>query len=226
MPVKVKKLKKIRIRKVRQVRARRQAPVRKPPITNVNIHFAGGSQHTGSVYIPNAGEHQVIPMASIQPTQAFVPSQKPVPAFQEIHTQTSVPAFHEIETQTPKLKVSSVGSQYEPEIHTLYEERKIDSTQNPMRVGGGGRVMPVEAKNFIDINRSAVREQARINREPVITPVHTRPQRGQGAGDGLSRLLLPALRNIAFDYGIDSVDTGGKKRTRVQLQEMIKNARK
>ena len=99
--VKLKKLKKIRIRKVRQVRARRQAAVRKPPITNVNIHFAGGSQHAGSVYIPNAGEHQVIPLSSVQPQVQFSPVVVPVkpvikPQVHEIETQTNEPEIHKL----------------------------------------------------------------------------------------------------------------------------------
>lgn len=193
--VKVKKLKKIRIRKVR---ARRQATVRKPPVTNVNIHFAGGSQHAGSVYIPNAQEHQVV-LSSVPHFQPVIPIKESEPI-----QQLPVPpltALSPVRTPTQ-----------ETPIHNLFNTGdSVPQTQNPL---------VAERRNFIDTERAPAREQRRLDREfRAQTPVPLARVRGQG----LSTLNMQQIHDTARQYSIPLVDaTTGKKRNMTQLKSLIK----
>lgn len=144
-----------KVRQPRQPRQpRRQGVPRKPPVTNISVTIAGGSnQPSGSYYFPDAAQ-QVQPLVSNiftpAPMQSFRPriEEPPVRDIVEMGTQTAA----------PKLRVvADVGLQTQGDIVEMGTQTQEEPL--PLSAARRGRPLATEIRAYNPNNKTLAQVQ-------------------------------------------------------------------
>jgi hypothetical protein len=232
-----------KVRQPRQPRQpRRQGVPRKPPVTNISVTIAGGSnQPSGSYYFPDAAQ-QVQPLVSNLFTQAPMQTfRPPVRDVVEMATQTAAPRKVEMTTQTAAPRKVEMTTQ-------TAAPRKVEMTTQtaaPRKFGmttqtAAPRKVEMTTQTFIEeppvrdvvemsTQTAAPRKKLVVvadvglqtEEEPISAGRRGRPLASEIRPYNPNNKTLAQVQDKAIELGIPVLNEAGKNLTKKQLAKII-----